>query len=198
MTRVPVRFQRLSSTGLLVLSIGDAREQVRVTDGADDRLLERLILTGQDWVEQYTGRALATSTWRASMPVQPCRVWLPRAAPLQAVTAVSYYDAAGVSQVLDPSRYLVIADDEPASIVAADVWPTMTARPDALTVTYTAGYAQASGVPPSLVHAVALLVGHWYAHGEAAATSGAVSKEIEFAARDLCRPYRVHRLEMVA
>lgn len=174
------------------VSVAEAKLHLRVTHNSEDQLVDRLIGAARAWVEGYTGRSLAQQTWQLSMNGFADRLWLPRAAPLQSVTFVKYYDTSNVLQTLSSSAYVVPAFSEPAVIDLAygSAWPSVYDRADAVQVEYVTGYASAAAVPKPLQQAIVLLVGHWYANRESVLV-GQISKEIEFAVTALCAPYRV-------
>lgn len=164
----------------------------RVTSHEQDAVLTGYVDAAVEWVEQYTGRALLTQTWQMSLPGFPCRVWLPFAAPLGAVSAITYYDTANVLQTLSASVYTAPAFAEPAYVMKVDTqsWPSVASRDDAVRIEWTAGWSSAEAVPPALRQAVQLLAGHWYENRETTLV-GVTSKEIEFAVTALCAPFRV-------
>ena len=87
--------------------------------------------------------------------------------PLIAVSSLEYFDINGALQTLDPSAYVVGQDSEPACIfpIPFTWWPaTIWGRPDAVQVTYTAGYQT---VPENIKLAIKGLVAHWYENREA-------------------------------
>lgn len=85
------------------------------------------------------------------------------------VVSLAYYDINGDEQTLDPSAYVVGEDSEPAAVfpVPFTWWPaTMWGRPDAVQVTYSAGYGDASAVPETVKLAMKGLIAHWYENRE--------------------------------
>lgn len=170
----------------------EAKLHCRVDADAEDALFTRLIAAARGWVEDYTGRALFTQTWQASLPGFADRIWLPRAAPLGSVTFVKYYDTSNVLQTLSTDVYYTPAFHEPALLERkyAQVWPSTYERSDAVQIEYVAGHASAANIPKPLVQATLLLVGHWYQHREGV-ISGTISAPIAFAVEALCAPYRV-------
>lgn len=177
-----------------VVELDTLKRQCRIElDQADEEeLLRAYLKAAQAWVEDYAGRALLTQTWQVSLPDFPDRLWLPRAAPLQSVTFVKYYDASNVLQTLSSSSYVVPAFAEPACVVLADTysWPDVYDRPDAVRVEYVCGWDDPADVPANLVQAVLLLVGHYYEHREHSIT-GVMQAPIAMAAEALCAPSRV-------
>lgn len=168
------------------------KEHLRITTTAQDNVLPIYLGAAVEWVELYTSRPLMRQTWRVTLPAFPERTWLPYAAPFVAISSVTYYDTANASQTLASSVYAVAEDAEPACLRVAygQVWPSVYDRDDAVTITYTVGAAAAADVPVALRQAVLLLAGHFYENREAVLVS-AISKEMEFAVKTLCAPYRL-------
>lgn len=77
---------------------------------------------------------------------------------------IKYYDVTNTLVTMDPTTYTVDSDSEPARLAPASgsFWPSVSFRPGAVQVTFTAGYASASAVTPTLLLAIKLLVGHYY------------------------------------
>lgn len=166
--------------------------RIEIEQADEDALLDVYLGAAERWVEQYTGRALLTQTWQASVHEFPDTWWLPRAAPLQSVTFVRYYDTANVLQTLSSSVYTVPAFSEPAIIrlAYARTWPSVYEREDAVQVEYVCGWADASSVPAALAQAVLMLTAEFYRTREVSIV-GTSSTPTQMAAEALCAPYRV-------
>jgi uncharacterized phiE125 gp8 family phage protein len=96
-------------------------------------------------------------------------MWLPRAAPLQSVTSVKYYDTSGVQQTLSASTYQVDTFSEPGRILLApnQVWPSVQAgRALAVEVLYVVGWTSADNIPADILEAIYLRVGTRHAFRE--------------------------------
>lgn len=117
------------------------------------------------WYGSYGFAGYGSCSW----PMQGALI-LPRPR-LIGIVNVQYLDINGVLQTLDPSQYLVNPDAEPATISPAlgCYWPpTQPGAPNAVQVTYTAGYGNtAAAVPGDLQLAIMLLAAHWYENREA-------------------------------
>jgi uncharacterized phiE125 gp8 family phage protein len=99
--------------------------------------------------------------------------------PLIEVASIKYYDINGSQQTLDPSLYIVNSDGEPATIypIPFTWWPaTIWGRPDAVQVTFTAGYGEsAEDVPENLKLAEKGLIAHWYENRESVALTNSTN-----------------------
>lgn len=141
------------------VSVAEVQTSLRVDSDADEDLVTALAVAAREWCEAATSRAFVTQTWRLRLDAWPAggSFLIPRP-PLVSVSSVSYIDAAGVSQTWASSNYIVSADLEPArlSLASGSSWPTTAARPDAITITYTAGYGGPAQVPQPLRAAILL------------------------------------------
>jgi uncharacterized phiE125 gp8 family phage protein len=92
-------------------------------------------------VEHDSQRALYPQTWQLKMDEFPCEIEL-RKPPIIAVTSVTYLDTDGDSQTLATTEYETDLTSEPGLIVQAEntYWPGTECIPNAVTVTFTAGY----------------------------------------------------------
>jgi uncharacterized phiE125 gp8 family phage protein len=124
----------------------------------------RNITTARRNVEKLTRRSLIRQTLRLSVDGFPsnCIGWqlgprwvcAPTAIrlfrpPVLSLQSVQYFDASNVLQTVDAASYYVTDDELPeVRFVSTFIAPTVYDRPDALRVTYVAGYLGA-GSPPS-------------------------------------------------
>ncbi|MBL4839392.1 MAG: hypothetical protein JKY47_01010 [Thalassospira sp.] len=126
-----------------------------------------------DGIDGILGRALITQTWQMKLPRFPqrsCAIRLPLP-PLQTVSAIEYIDDDGDEITLDSGLYQVVNRGKyPSHIVPAysQTWPSTRDVPDAVTVTFVAGYGNAADdVPAAIRNAGLLLIGDLYEHREA-------------------------------
>lgn len=129
----------------------------------DDAMLERHITTARQHVESMTRRALVQQTVRLSMGAFPVscdyatvswrrrevvRKILLHRPPIIRVESVSYFDGDNALQTLDAADYYTTDEQVPElRFASAFSAPTIYDRPDAVRVTYVAGYAP-EGSPP--------------------------------------------------
>ncbi len=132
---------------------------LRVDIADDDTILLEHQETARLIVEERTGRALVTQTWRQILEGWPgtdtielCR------SPVQSVTSVLYYSTDNTENTLSSDDYSLDADAEPGRIVLdyGEIWPTTTLRPNKpIKLTFIAGYGDAAtDVPEPLRRAI--------------------------------------------
>ena len=182
-----------------VLSMDEAKLHLRVDISDDDTLIQALVSAATAWAEEFMRVALITRTydyWLDSWP-SGREIELPMP-PLQSVAGVYYYDENDTEYTLATSDYMVDANRRPGRVVLRNdaSWPSVTLRAaNGVRVRFTAGYGNsASDVPENIRHAIRLLLGHFYENRELVVASGAVPKELPFAARALLGPYRMDML----
>jgi uncharacterized phiE125 gp8 family phage protein len=112
------------------------------------------------------GRALITQTWTRTLATWPRTIDL-AVPPVQSVDSIEYVAPDGTTKTLDPGKYRVrgLNASEPATIRRAPdtEWPEVADDPEAITVTFTAGYGDTpADVPEPIRHAIKLLVTDWF------------------------------------
>lgn len=149
-----------------VVSLDDAKAHLHVASAGDDSLITALILAATVYLDGYAGilsRCLINQGWRQDFG---CIDWCLRLPfPDVSGAAVSYYDASNAQQTVNPANYQVLEDGRGAFVqfVTGYGWPSTYWRPDAVSVTLTAGYgAAAAKVPGPLRSAILLHVGSLY------------------------------------
>jgi uncharacterized phiE125 gp8 family phage protein len=152
----------------LVLPLAEVRDKVlRVAnDSYDNSHIEALIAEASALAEQETGRALAEQDLAMYLDRFPCEYIRLARLPLIGDPTVSYVDTNGVTQTMDadaiqvvPSGFKTRARIYPAY---GTTWPTTRCQPDAVTVTYTAGYQDVTKIPPMILTGIKLLVAELY------------------------------------
>lgn len=184
---------RVVAPGLPAVSLAKAKAHLRVEHDLEDALIEGYAAAAQAYVERRCDRALTLQILRLSLPGFPANrraLRLPRP-PLDELLAVNYVDPGGQAAALALGGLATAKSDVvPACLspLSGD-WPACADRPDAVTIDYRAG-AEAAAVPPSLLHAMLLLVGHWYATREAAVV-GTITADVPLGVAALLAPYQV-------
>lgn len=186
--------ERKSAPAARILSRADALEHIRESSGVQDDYIDSLILEVEDYFDGYDGAAgkcLITQTWEEKFPIFASKMGL-RLGPVQSIEQITYYDAAGTEQTVSSDVYRLHSASDASYIVEVDgqSWPNTATRDDAVTIRYVCGYGDAAAdVPPKLIRAVKLLIGHW--EQNRSASSEKSQKEIPFAIKSLINPYRV-------
>jgi uncharacterized phiE125 gp8 family phage protein len=189
------------------IDLATAKNFLRVTTNADDALIGILITAAREAVEVFTGRSIATKTYRQGLDsfpyftdsvisqqaYPPSYYAFPRASttlwnysqmiklfapPLVTINSIKYAASdTGSIVTLDPSKYIVDSDSEPARLFpgpAGATWPSVMYVPNAVEIEFIAGYdtdpSSAKEIPGELQIAILMLASHYYENrGEVAA-----------------------------
>lgn len=169
----------------------ELRTQLKRTgDELPDAEAETLITEARQFIEEYSGLALITQTWRLTMDGWPGYVepwWdgvremaisalatgnpitlvFPRY-PLSAVSSVKTYDEDDAETVVSiSSTFNIDTEQRPGRmrLKPGQVWPSATRGFNAVQIDYVAGFGAAAGnVPVSLRGAVLSLAAYYYDH----------------------------------
>ena len=176
-----------------VISITDAKEHLRVVHDAEDILIQWIVDAATEHCETFQGRAYVTQEFQLTLPRFPHgrALRLPRP-PLQGVEQIEYLDRNGDTQTLDSSAYRSVTTTEPGMVILNDgeSWPQVGQAPDAVRVTFTAGYGGPEDVPHALQSAVLLYAGHLYENRETATVGTGPSFRLPLGYENLLRPNR--------
>lgn len=155
------------------ISLDDAKAQLRIDGTDEDTIIARLIDVAIAYVDGRgaLGRAMITQSWAQHfhMPFDKVRVLM---LPFQSLTSVEYYDLDGALQTATLADFEVVGAENEKWLRPKEgkVWPSTDDRPDAIKVTYVAGYGDAaSDVPETVRHALLMLVTHWFERREPSA-----------------------------
>lgn len=155
-----------------LLPTADAKAHLRVDSSVDDALIDTYIAAAEAHLDGPNGRVgkpLGTQTWTMARERVTGRTWVKiPLAPVQSVTAISYYDSDETSQSLTVSDFDILKNEDAAWIrpKSNTNWPTMYDRPDALTLTVQCGFGAVSDVPENIMQAVRFLLSHYYENRE--------------------------------
>lgn len=181
-----------------LVTLAEAKAHLRVDHSDEDTYIGTLIAAAASYLDGYSGRmgrALLQQTWTQDFDAFSDKMRLP-VGDLIAVSSVTYYDASNVQQTLATSVWTSLTDNRGAYVTLKpeQTWPAVYARPDAIRVTWTAGFGTtAASVPVAIKQAALLLIGQWYAAREAAG-DGSRSTELPFAVEALIAPFIKNRI----
>lgn len=156
------------------VTLQEAKDWLKVDSSADDDLITALITAARIHAEKYTGRVLISQTIEEHFDCFPASGVLYLGFQPTAVTAVTYLNTDGASQTVTASDYTADLISRPSRIAINPdkAWPTTGDYPNAVTVEYEAGFADAASVPESFKVAMKLLIGFLYENREDMPLSG--------------------------
>lgn len=148
------------------ISTAEVKTNLRITDAAHDADIGRMIEAAVGLAEDYTGKQLISQVWDVFFDCFDDELRIPMA-PLITLDSVKYFDGDDAEQTLAVASYYVDVYSFPLKITPVSTWPTTKAKPNAVTIRLTAGYADADSVPEGIKQALHMLVGHFFEHPEA-------------------------------
>ncbi|MEL6310746.1 MAG: hypothetical protein AAFQ17_00010 [Pseudomonadota bacterium] len=178
-----------------VWDVADLRARLKIIDTGEDEVLEQLqrqAFAHLDGSSGLLGRAITHQQWRVSTDGFDSTIRLPLG-PFVSVDEITYIDLDGASQAL-PASYFFAAEDHRSPILqkASGIrFPATAARPDAVTVTWTAGMAPSGAeVDERIRGIIAFLVGRWRWHDDGLAEGR--PREIPEGVHDMLAPLRTY------
>lgn len=146
----------------------DAKLFTRIDTTSEDTLIQSLIESAVEHVENRVGRSIATRTLELTLDGFSDAIELPRN-PVKSVESIKYDDANGVEQTLATSVYTADLASDRHWIVrnSGESWPTTLDSINTVRIRYVAGY---SLVPGPLRSACLIAFGDFYTFRESAMT----------------------------
>ncbi len=151
------------------VTLAEAKAHLRIDHTAEDTVITGIITAAREALEEASGLALITQSWRVALdewrgPV----VELPRR-PAQLVTEVRVTNLNGEATALDASAYDLKSAGGLARLVKtpAAVWPAPGRLAGGIEIDYVAGFGDgAADVPRALRQALLMVIAHVYENRE--------------------------------
>lgn len=161
------------------IDLQTAKDWCKVDYSDDDDIFTALIQSAREYAEHETRRALFTQTLQMALPCFPVAdsrnpmgfIKLFRS-PVQTLKKIEYYDTDNVLTTLydadaDPAvTNTAILDNwhEPARVTPAvgTSWPSTAMRPDAVRITFVAGYSATTDIPAGIKLGMRHLIAYGY------------------------------------
>lgn len=163
---MPLTISRLVEQVDEPLELSDIKAFLNIESTADDDLLHSMRLEVRDYLERVTHRQFMTATLLYALDCFPCQKTMfsiPRP-PLQSVTSIQYYDSNNVLTTWPTTEYGVDSLSEPGRIflLPGHRWPSTYRIPNAIRITYLAGWDSAEAIPARLKSLMLFLIGDFY------------------------------------
>lgn len=179
------------------LTVAYVRDQVLrvVNDSYDDNKVDGLIREATVLAEERTDRSLMLQTWQLVLDRFPCgAIHLPRP-PFIDVLSFTYVDEDGVTQSLatSPSGFRTVASGLWARAqllpLYGETWPTARCQPDAVTITFTAGYEDQTDPQLDMIRAgMEIYIGERYKQRSLTMSNAGGTMIAPLALKDFWRP----------
>ncbi len=172
------------------VTLAEAKLHLRVDSSDEDALITRAIKSAREECEHFIQRTIAATTLSLYLDAFPSGDLRLPWGPAQSITSVQYVNEAGNLTPLPGSVYML--DDTQVDAVLrltwGSSWPTTRVQPNAVFVTYVAGYASC---PESIRDWILLRVGTLYRMRESDSDKPAMPHEFADRLLDEWRVYGV-------
>jgi uncharacterized phiE125 gp8 family phage protein len=151
--------------GAQAITTADGKQQIRVdyAASADNTEIDNMIQAATLQVEAFTGRVCMPTVYDLFLTGFPSGGIVLPVSPVSVITSVKYYSDVTTEVTWDAANYYYSLYAEPCKIMYVSGAPSVYSyRADAVTVRFTAGYADAATVPKSIRQAILLMLGDLY------------------------------------
>jgi len=159
---------KITPSSTLAVELAEVKAYIRMHDGtAEDDEVEDCIKSATDYCEGKANRSFLTSTWQVVAPsffADEIRL----SVDTLSVTSVIYTDTNGTDQTAEASTYLADTDSFVGTVrpLFNASWPdTRPSTPNAVRITYTAGYgATVASLPTQATRAIKFMSAYYFLH----------------------------------
>jgi uncharacterized phiE125 gp8 family phage protein len=137
-----------------LISLAEAKLQLRVTGTEEDMLIDRCIKSATNFIEKQTGQTLQNVTFCAYLDTCEVQafgtieIWK---YPITEITSIKYLNSSGVETTLDPSSYSTDITDTPARIFFNTVPVTQINVLNTYRVYFSAGFTNSDEIDQTLL-----------------------------------------------
>ena len=207
--RLDMYLEKITEPAFIAITLARLRTNSNIPNGQDEDFLVEALKSAEDYVERYLECTIGLAEWRLTLDSFPqIGAWqdpfqtFPQAFqqtyqsrkaelliplwPIRSVTALQYTAADGTTTIL-PLNQIVqpIGNDRyHLRLKKGFSWPLTDGSPNAVAITFQAGWPTQSKVPGTLTRAILMLVSHFYENREAVLT-GSISKEVELGVQSM-------------
>lgn len=143
------------------ITLAEAKLFMKIIEDDEDTLIESMIVSAREYVENYTNRQIMTATFELTNEIIFSGMALPKS-PLTSVSKIEYMDENGAYQTMSSSDYYVYAEYGIHKL-SVTTMPAYKCDKRAFKITFTAGYAT---VPDTIKSYMKILVSTLYENRE--------------------------------
>lgn len=170
-----------------LVDTAEAMLYARIDNDDETDMVAGLVQAAGSRIEAFLGRAVAPQLWALSLDRFE-EVMELRHGPVISLEAITYLDRDREEQVLDAGAYILDLISNPSRVVreAGQGWPVTASVPNAVTITYMAGFDGDAPAMAAIRQACLATVAHWY--------DNRGSMILPQGVRELLRPWRAIRI----
>ena len=150
------------------VTLAEASLWMRYTGSLQDNVITALITAARLDVESWANRTLVTTTYEYYTSDLYEEIQIPTST-VNSITSITYIDADGATQTLSSTLYTL----DNVSVINTvfrtpdQSYPAVQIQPNAVKITFPAGYGAASAVPENLKTVIKMRVAELFEHREA-------------------------------
>lgn len=209
--RADMYLEKITDAAFPAVTLARMRNNSNIPSGQDEDFLTEALRSAEDYVERQLECTIGLAAWRLTLDNFPQQGvsrttfdsalaratnqqlmdWKPNAIliplwPVRAVTGLAYAASDGTPTTLPLEQIVqpVGNDRYHLRLKKGFYWPETDCSPNAIAITFTAGWPTQSAIPGTLTQAIRMLVSHFYENREAVIT-GSVSKEVELGVQSM-------------
>jgi uncharacterized phiE125 gp8 family phage protein len=140
---------------------------MRYVGSLQNDVIDALITAARKDIENWTNRTMVTTTYEYYLE-DLCAVMEIPTSTVISVSSITYTDTDGNTQTLSSSLYGTDNVDpiNKVYLLPEQTFPEVQVQPNAVKITFTAGYGAASAVPETMKTAIKMRVAELYEHRE--------------------------------
>lgn len=146
------------------ISLEEVKEHlyIVVTDTTRDNYLTDVQDSAVDQFQSDAEYQVMSATYKQTLP-DFCYDYIEiPLIPVQSITEFLYYtDKTTTATLVQDTDFYLVKTDRYARLYPVNSWPSSADRPDAVQITFVAGYSTQSQVPARLLHGLKFLIGHY-------------------------------------
>jgi len=150
------------------VTLTEAELFIRYTQTLQKDVITALITAARRYVEAWTNRTLVTTTYEYYLE-DFCDVMQMPKSTINSITSITYTDSDGNPQTLATSVYGLdnVSTINTVYLLPEQSWPDVQVQPNAVKITFPAGYGAAAAVPEDIKIAIKIMVGFMFEQREA-------------------------------
>ena len=149
---------------------------IRYTQSLQNDVITALITAARRYVESWTNRTLVTTTYEYYVEdfsrCSPQEIQIPKST-INSITSITYIDGNGDTQTLENTVYGFdnVSPINTVFLLPTQSWPDVQTQPNAVKITFPAGYGNAAAVPENFKTVIKMRVAELFEHREANTTA---------------------------
>ena len=201
-----MHLEKITDPAFIAVTLARLRTNSNIPNGQDEDFLVEALKSAEDYCERYLECTIGLAEWRLTLDSFPQvgawqdpfqafpQTYQSRKAelliplwPIRSVTAIAYTASDGtsstplsLSQIVQP----IGNDRYHLRMKKGFSWPSTDGSPNAVAITFQAGWPTQAKLPGTLTRAILMLVSHFYENREAVLT-GSISKEVELGVQSM-------------